>query len=335
MLRLALCGLAVVVAMSGGVALAGTERYDYDALGRLVRVIDEQGRVTEYVYDPAGNILRVVVSGPGSSQPPSVATVTPDAMRRGETRSIVVTGTSLFGAQVSTTDPGLVISSLQAGGTQISFDLSALLNATLGAANLSVVNAGGTTSVVVTINPLLPVLGLGPTPVALVTNGPATDFTVSLANEDNIEHVVSVASADTAIATVSPASLTFAPGETSKVITVTPLAVGNTSIGLSAPGLVTQSIAIGVGPVLLGEAASVTRAVSVYLPAVTPGAPGGNAMSASQAASVHLPAATPGAPSGDAMSVTKSVSVHLPAATPGAPSGNAMSVSQPSSVSMP
>jgi YD repeat-containing protein len=34
-------------------AHAAQERYDYDALGRLVRVIDEHGRATEYTVSGA------------------------------------------------------------------------------------------------------------------------------------------------------------------------------------------------------------------------------------------------------------------------------------------
>jgi len=40
-------------------AFAGTEHYDYDSLGRLIRFIGADGRVTEYVYDAVGNILEV------------------------------------------------------------------------------------------------------------------------------------------------------------------------------------------------------------------------------------------------------------------------------------
>jgi len=142
-LRLALCGLAVVVAMIGGAALAGAERYDYDALGRLVRVIDEQGRVTEYVYDPAGNLLQVIVSGAGGAPAPAVTSISPGSIRRGETRSFVITGTGLTGARLSTSDPALEISALQASATQITFDLTVLASAPLGAHLFSLSNAAG------------------------------------------------------------------------------------------------------------------------------------------------------------------------------------------------
>src|SRR5262249_31044514 len=40
-------------------ALAQETRYIYDALGRLIGVVDSAGRTTLYEYDPAGNILAV------------------------------------------------------------------------------------------------------------------------------------------------------------------------------------------------------------------------------------------------------------------------------------
>ena len=63
--RLAFCGLTLFFLLFA--AVTGASRYDYDALGRLIRVIDEQGRVTEYVYDPAGNLLHET-KGPGSNK---------------------------------------------------------------------------------------------------------------------------------------------------------------------------------------------------------------------------------------------------------------------------
>lgn len=312
MLRLALCGLAMVMAMCGGLALAGTERYDYDALGRLVRVIDEQGRVTEYVYDPAGNILRVVVSGPGSAQPPSITAISPDLIRRGETRSVIITGTGLTGARISTSDPALEVSAVQSSATQITFDVTVLGTAALGAHIFSLANAAGSASVQVTVSLLLPTLGMSPLPITLAVNGAPREFLVTLSSADNIEHVVSVVSADPAIASVSPSSLTYVAGQTQAVVSIAPQALGSTTIDLTAATLAATSIPVGVGPALLGETATVTRPLSVHLRAPTPGAPAGNAMSATQTVSVHLPATTPGAPGGNAMSATQTVSVAMP-----------------------
>src|SRR5437870_10586029 len=78
---------------------AGQERYDYDALGRLIRVIDEQGRVTEYVYDAAGNLLQVITGG--TAQAPTVTAITPTSIRRGETKQFQFPGTDMTGTTVT------------------------------------------------------------------------------------------------------------------------------------------------------------------------------------------------------------------------------------------
>lgn len=225
---------------------AGEERYDYDALGRLVRVIDEQGRVTEYTYDAAGNILRVTVSGPGSAQPPAVSASSPSSIRRGETRTVQITGTGLTGAHVSVSDPALDIGSLQVSATEITFSLTAGTGAALGLHTIVIGNAGGSTSVQLTVNPVLPRLGMAPLPIAVPPSGTGRSFFVTLSSPDNVEHVVSVASSNAARVTVSPASLTFAAGETEKLVTVTGLTAGNAAINLSSPALVSTSVPVFV-----------------------------------------------------------------------------------------
>ena len=86
-----LCAVACLVGAIGSAELnAGEERYDYDALGRLVRVIDEQGRVMQYVYDAAGNILQVITGG--TAQPPAVTSINPTSIVRGETKQVSITG---------------------------------------------------------------------------------------------------------------------------------------------------------------------------------------------------------------------------------------------------
>src|SRR5439155_26641069 len=120
MLKAFLCALICLIGIIGSAELnAGQERYDYDALGRLIRVIDEQGRVTEYVYDAAGNILQVITGG--AAQAPAITAISPTSIRRGGTAQVTITGSGFTGAEVSASDPGLDISGVQTVATQISF----------------------------------------------------------------------------------------------------------------------------------------------------------------------------------------------------------------------
>ena len=80
---------------------AALERYEYDGLGRLVRYIDAQGRVIDYIYDAAGNILQV---GAGqAAQAPTVAGIMPTAIRRGTAHALTMTGSGLTRATVTAT----------------------------------------------------------------------------------------------------------------------------------------------------------------------------------------------------------------------------------------
>ena len=255
--------LAVALLLAPQPASTGEERYDYDALGRLVRVIDEQGRVTEYVYDAAGNILQVVVSGPGSAQPPVVTTYSPTSIRRGETKAVQITGTALTGAHVSTADPGLEISGLQVSATQVSFTLAATAAAALGAHTISIGNAGGATSVQLTVNPVLPKLNMSPLPIAVPPTGGGRNFFVALSSPDNIDHVVSLASSNPSRVTVSPSSVAFTAGQTEKIVTVTGLTAGNAAINLSSPLLAPNSVPVFVTAEFTGITTSFAPALRV------------------------------------------------------------------------
>src|SRR5688500_9483155 len=209
----------MALALASSLAHAGQERYDYDGLGRLVRVIDEQGRVTEYVYDAAGNLLRVVTGG--AAQVPSVDAFTPPSIRRAETRQVQITGTGLAGAQVSTADPALDISGLASSATQVSFNLTAGVSAALGSHTLSIRNAAGAASLAMVVNPVLPRLGMSPLPIAVPPTNSGRSFFVSLSSADNIAHTINLASTNTAVATVSPAIVTIPAGQTEVLVAIT------------------------------------------------------------------------------------------------------------------
>jgi hypothetical protein len=234
-------------------------------LGRLVRVIDEQGRVTEYVYDAAGNLLQVIGGAPGSAQPPVVTASTPGSIRRGETRSFQVTGTGLSGAHVSTSDPALDVSGLHVSATQVLFSLTAAAGATLGSRQISISNAAGVTSIQVTVNPVLPKLGVTPQPIAVPPNGTQRSYFVTLSNADNIDHTVSIVSANPATASVSPASITFTAGQTERLISVAGQAAGLTALNLSAPGLAPTSVPVFVTVEFSGISTSFSPPLGVLL----------------------------------------------------------------------
>ena len=230
----ALAMVALASSIGCGLLQAGQERYDYDALGRLVRVIDEQGRVTEYVYDAAGNLLQVVTST--QSAPPAISSIQPSNLRRGEAKQFQIAGTGLTNARVGTSDPGLEISGLSISAVKLSFSLTAGLAAALGPQSLTVSNAAGSAATSVTVNPALPKFAVEPVPLAIPPDNQPHAFTVRLSNADTVDHVIAL-SLSNQNASVTPAQLTFPAGQTTAQATIAGVTAGQATLTLTSPTL--------------------------------------------------------------------------------------------------
>jgi YD repeat-containing protein len=241
--------------------IAGTERFDYDALGRLVRHIDSPGTVTEYVYDGVGNILEVRRSL--EAGPPVVSTVLPASVRRGQSVRIALTGSRLSGARVATSDPELDISSLTAAATGVSFTLSASAAATLGARVFTVSTSTGHTIFSLLIAPQLPALSFAPSAVTLQA-GQTQEVTLTLSNPDSVAHSLSLAIGNTAVASVSTASITLSPGQTSAVFSVSGIASGVTALNIGSPTLAPTAVGIYVSAPFTGESAAYAPLVGIF-----------------------------------------------------------------------
>lgn len=324
MLRLAFCGLAVVIALFSALAPAATILYVYDELGRLVAEIDPAGGTTRYSYDPAGNLLSVTRD---SSSAFRVDGFSPASGKVGDSVNIFGAGFIASPAQNTVSFNGTPATITLA--TAHSLVASVPSGATSGPITVS--NANGTATTAQAFTVIAPAAINGTTP-SHVTRGDTSRIDILGTHLD------------------SATAVTFsAPGFSARIVTreANRLTIDLTVAGTVAFGTYAFSVTnyagtaqsgavtITVTTALLGDVLTITRPLSVHLPAVIPGAPAGNAMSVTLPLSVHVPALIPGAPSGDAMSATRPLSVHLPAVIPGAPAGDAMSVTQPVSVSMP
>lgn len=246
-------------------AWAVADRYDYDALGRLIRWVDETGQLTEYRYDAVGNLLRVLIE----AQPPalSVGSVVPDVVRRGDTRDILVTGTALAGARLSASGPGLSVSGFSGTAEAATFNLRVSETAALGPQRFILDNALGHAELTIRIEPVLPRLSAIPLPLAVPPDGVERGFAVTLSNQDSRNHTVALAVADTAIATVSPASLTIPAGQTQATALIAGRQAGITALALSAAGLAGTSVPVFVTGDFVGTNTSTAPLVGVMLQA--------------------------------------------------------------------
>jgi len=264
-----LAALAIVALASSidcGLLQAGQERYDYDALGRLVRVIDEQGRVTEYVYDAAGNLLQVVTSA--QSEAPVISSIQPSDLRRGEAKQFQITGTGLTNARLSASDPNLEISGLSVSALKLTFTVSAGLAAALGSQSLTVSNAAGSAATSITVNPALPKFAVEPVPLAIPPDNQPHPFTVRLSNADTIDHVIAL-SLSNQNASVTPAQLTFPAGQTTAQATIAGVTAGQTTLTLTSPTLGSSLVPIYITGEFRGLDTSYAAPVGVVIQSST------------------------------------------------------------------
>ena len=348
-MRLALSGLAVVVMLFCGLALAAEQRYVYDNLGRLIAVVDEAGNATTYSYDPAGNLISVTRQGGGGAL--AVTAFTPDRGKAGDAITILGAG-FLPGAAANTVTfngtPATVSSA-----TASAIVATVPVGATSGPVTVSNANGSAASgqSFTVLVAPVISAV----TP-AMVARGMSTRVEIG---GSSLRFASSVVFAQPGIVA------TILPGGSDQLLPVT-LNVGpsvpagayvfsvSNPAGTSQSGTVTVTVGIrptgaafsvarpltvfAPSPAQLnpvGSSASVAAAVSVFAPAAAQIAPSGSAMSVGRPVSVFVPAAAQIAPSGAAMTVARSVSVFAPLSSQVAPSGSAMSVTPPVSVSMP
>ncbi|MFD0668892.1 hypothetical protein ACT80S_14320 [Ramlibacter sp. MAHUQ-53] len=266
--RRAGAGIAVLLFLLAGPGLsaarAGQERYDYDPLGRLVRHTDAAGLVTDYVYDPAGNILSVRRAGAGA-QAPVLESVTPSVVRRGETRSLVLSGQRLLVGTLRAGDPGLVLSNLRQSATQLRTDLAVSAVVPLGPQALTFSSAQGTSSIPLTVGPSLPVLSVEPSPLALPPDNAPHSVALRLTAPDVVDHEITVASSDASRVSVPAARVTLPAGQTTALMQVVPRANGFATLTLTSALLAPASLPVFVTADFRGVNTSHARAVQVQV----------------------------------------------------------------------
>ena len=146
--------------------------YNYDALNRLIRVVDSDDNVITYNYDEVGNILSIERTTVGNLPQPTLTNATPNQFNQADLATLVLTGTSLLGGVVTTTHPGMTIDGVFGDDTQITANLTVDISAPLGPAPLTVTTVSGADSLNVTI------LGARPLITSITPNfGPSTGGT--------------------------------------------------------------------------------------------------------------------------------------------------------------
>jgi len=204
---------------------------------------------------------------------PTVSGMTPNTLRRGETKTVQVTGTGLNTTTLSTTAAGLTLGGVTLSPTQASFDLTAADNATLGAQQLTFKNSAGSASATVTVTPDLPTASVTPTPIAVPPDSSSRQFAVQLAYADTIAHSFAVTVADASVVSVSTPTLTIDAGKTQAIGSLSGLKAGVTSIRLVSATLGTLTLPVYVTADFLGLNTSYAQPLGVVLETSAPATP--------------------------------------------------------------
>jgi YD repeat-containing protein len=257
--------LAAVLLVSVFPSSAGQERYDYDPIGRLIRFVDTAGQVTEYTYDLTGNIISVQKLGAAAALAPSLASVNPNFVRRGETKAIVLSGQRLQIGTLQTNDAAIDLIGVRQAPTQVTADLVVGNTAVLGVQSLVFSNSEGSATVGILVGPRLPDLSLEPSPLALPPDNLSHAVTLRLSGADVVAHQISVQSSNTAKVVVSPATVAFAVGQTSAQINVVSKTAGFVNLILTSPTLKTLTVPVFITADFRGVNTSYSAPVGIVV----------------------------------------------------------------------
>lgn len=229
MLGACLAGVAV------GPVDAATDRYDYDALGRVIQRVDDQARSTDYVYDPVGNLLKV--STPDTVQPLAITSGPIGDQRRNEIRQIAVSGTGLAGVTIRTSHPGISISQLTQSATSASFRLAVSNLVPLGPHVLTFAGPGGAAQLPFNVLPAIAFV-LMPQPVGIAPDNVARKVSLYVTDPLPATRTFTLSILPSTVAKTDVTQVTFLAGQSQAGFGVIGLAEGTALLRLSDPGLV-------------------------------------------------------------------------------------------------
>jgi YD repeat-containing protein len=224
-------------------------------LGRLVKVVDQNGNIATYSYDAVGNLLSITRSALPGSNAPAVLNFTPQQGPVGTTVTIQGQGFSATPSGNTVQFNGTVAIVSTASATTLTATVPA--GATTGPISVTVGGVTATTSNSFTVNTALVSITLSPAGSSMVAGG-AQQFTAMGTYQGgtvaNITSSVTWSSSSTSIATISNAGLATAGSVSgSTTITATLGSVhGSTSLAVTtvaglkvtAPG---STSCVGVG----------------------------------------------------------------------------------------
>lgn len=173
---------------------ANPVQYIYDDLGRLSRVVDENGGYAAYEYDAVGNLISIS-NGTALAVSPVLQSINPDVFFIETSTlktSVVITGQNLFTTQDITADnPALILKTLSVTDTSANIEITVPSDALPGVVHITVKTVYGSATIGITLykltfSPSQLVLTPGTSEIITATISPATgmDMTIPISNDN-------------------------------------------------------------------------------------------------------------------------------------------------------
>lgn len=257
-----------VYCLTSCVAYAAADRFGYDPGGRLIQRVDDQGRGTDYVYDPAGNIMQV--TAPGQALPPSIISGPLSDQRRNEVRQVSVGGSGLAGVSIRTSHPSVIVTNLVSTATAASFRLAVSKAAPLGTQQLIFQTATGSATLSFNVLPALSFAFL-PEPISVAPDNIARKVSLFMSEPLLEASTFGLITLSSTIAKLSVSQISLAPGQTQADLGIIGVAQGTTVLRLGGERFhepVDSLVFVnpGQGTVLgLSKSVGVSRGMPTYL----------------------------------------------------------------------
>ena len=236
------------------------------ALGFLGSSVQaDSQRIVDFGYDAAGNLVSVDTQL--QSAPPVVDTLDPAFINRGLTKAFTVSGDNLISAEVSVSSPGLTPSSVTTTLKEVTFFLTATLDAPLGPATVSFTTLLGQADAILEVGARLPKLFSIPSPIVVPESSAPVPFEIHFDVSTPQDLSLTLSTGNAALATVTPASVSLPGGATVFTVEITGIAVGSTSLEIFNPDFVAPlSLPLAVSASFSGDGDAHARMVGVFVP---------------------------------------------------------------------
>lgn len=148
--------LAASLAVQPSLVASDEARYFYDALGRLVAVVDGQGNTAIYTYDKVGNLLSITR---GTITAPVITGISPEEIDAGVSTPVTISGSGLqFTTSVTSSHPEVQIHIQIPSDTSILTTILLPNPSVFGPTTLTVNALGGTASIGLTVRQPTPTM---------------------------------------------------------------------------------------------------------------------------------------------------------------------------------